>query len=250
MHLCDPPAAPPSTPPPISPRNPPPLPLSRPDRGPLYAAVPSLDQILGSPGPSSPPGRHASSTPTPPPAARRLASPTTPPPRDPNQERGARPAMKRVVARLAGQIWPGATPAARLGEEKGSALQMDRGRAGAAARRASYGTTTRSRTAASSPTSVTPAGAAVPPPRTRRALAGQGYASLPSSVIASLSCLACVVPAVRGFLVIIFLVSAACLRFAGSLPACCSTSSSFGRRSSPSWRTGHVQRRMSSHWLL
>jgi len=135
-------------------------------------------------------------------AARRLASPTTPPPRDPNQERGARPAMKRVVARLAGQIWPGATPAARLGEEKGSALQMDRGRAGAsraAARRASYGTTTRSRTAASSPTSVTPAGAAVPPPRTRRALAGQGYASLPSSVIASLSCLACVVPAVPLF---------------------------------------------------
>ncbi|KAG2622362.1 hypothetical protein PVAP13_3NG267800 [Panicum virgatum] len=139
------------TPPPITPRSRGPLcrrPLPRPDPGVARTIL----------------------------AARRLASPTTPPPRDPNQERGARPAMKRVVARLAGQIWPGATPAARLGEEKGSALQMDRGRAGAsraAARRASYGTTTRSRTAASSPTSVTPAGAAVPPPRTRRALAGQ-----------------------------------------------------------------------------
>ena len=101
----------------------------------------------------------------------------------------------------------------------------------AAAGRTSSGPTTRSRTAASSPA---PPARSRPPgscPRRRgtsRALASQGYVPLPSSVIASLSCLACVVPAVRGFLVIIFLVSAACLRFAGSLPACCSTSSSSG----------------------
>lgn len=92
---------------------------------------------------------------------------------------------------------------------------------------------------------VAPAGGAPPPPRYTVGSAGHSQAKVPSPtallLASSFHFLASLFACIAWFACFCWL-----SEIAGCLPACCSTSSSFGRQSNPSWRIGRVQRRTSS----